>query len=72
MKIEEKKVKETINLIIDGKIKISNVYFYLENTGYVQAGFINILDGGIQIIVDSPFDIENVELYSTDRLFIIE
>jgi hypothetical protein len=72
MTIEEKEVKEIINLMIEGKIEISNIYFYLEGTGYIQAGILNLDKGSVQIIVDSPYRIEDVEFKSTDKLFIIK
>lgn len=72
MKIEEKEVKEIINLIMEEKVEISNIYFYLEGTGYIQAGILNLDKGSIQIIVDSPYKIEDVEFKSTDKLFIIK
>lgn len=66
--MKELKVKETINLIMEEKIEIEDLFFYIPEIGFVQINEIFFENGGVRVH-NYQSDIEDY-LDFNDKLFI--
>jgi hypothetical protein len=48
-KMEGLKIKKIIDLIIEGKIEINDIFFNVPEIGYVQVDELSFSDGGIEV-----------------------